>query len=49
MSKLVTTPREVLLSFDLDICYAGWDGKSMDAASLCTGIGEYVFTSLLTE
>ncbi|KAJ4464596.1 hypothetical protein C8R41DRAFT_859730 [Lentinula lateritia] len=27
--KLVKTPREVLLNFDLDICAAGWDGKEV--------------------
>ncbi|KAF9069165.1 hypothetical protein BDP27DRAFT_1402854 [Rhodocollybia butyracea] len=42
--KLVKSPREVLLNFDLDVCAAGWDGTEVWMLPSFTTAGTNVFT-----
>ncbi|KAF9506763.1 hypothetical protein BS47DRAFT_380967 [Hydnum rufescens UP504] len=50
--KLVNSPKEVLLNFDLDICAMGWDGKEvwlLPRAARALETGYNVFTMHLIE
>ncbi|KAF9514958.1 hypothetical protein BS47DRAFT_1392049 [Hydnum rufescens UP504] len=50
--KLVDSPKEVLLNFDLDICAMGWDGKEvwlLPRAARALETGYNVFTMHLIE
>ncbi|KAF7296333.1 hypothetical protein HMN09_01103300 [Mycena chlorophos] len=50
--KLVTTPRDVLLNFDLDICAMGWDGEALYMLPRCARAletGYSVFTMDLIQ